>query len=238
MSGRTAVRPDARGHCVLNIFIRVNSGACAPTRAGTVSASLHGNISVRIPGTDRLLLTSASSLAAVTAASLAVLTLDGQLVGGELQAASHEIVGMHTIVYRTRPDVQAVLHTHPPYATSFAVASRPIPCIYEAMARFGMTEPVPVAKYGPRGSDESLNHIAAVLRDHVWVILLEHHGILAFGRTLAEAVRHAIIVEEGAQLALQAEALGGARTIPEHLLAATQQRAVDFARLGTQRAEP
>lgn len=205
-------------------------------RAAVVSASLHGNISIRIPGADQILLTSASSLTAVTTENLATLTLDGALIGGHLDPSSHEIVRMHTVVYRARSDIGAVLHTHPPHSTSFAVASREIPCIYEGMARFGMTDPIPVAKYGPRGSEESVNNIAKVVGANTWLILLEHHGILAFGRTMAEAVRHAIIVEEAAQLAIQAEALGGARPIPANLLAATQQRAVDFAKLGVQRA--
>lgn len=206
-------------------------------RAQVVSASLHGNISVRLPGTDRILLTSASSLAAMTTERLAMLTLDGKLVGGELDPSSHEIVGMHTTVYQARPDIGAVLHTHPPMATSFAVASREIPCIYEAMVRFGLTDPIPVAKYGPRGSDESLQNIAKVIGPKTWAILLEHHGILAFGRTMADAVRIAIIMEESAELALRAAPIGGAKEIPAHLLQATQQRAVDFQQLGTQRVE-
>src|SRR3712207_200331 len=73
-------------------------------RAGVVSASLHGNISVRLPGTDRMLLTSASSLAAVTPDRLALIGLDGELVAGELEPTSREIVGMHTTVYRARGD--------------------------------------------------------------------------------------------------------------------------------------
>src|SRR5215208_6757521 len=67
-----------------------------------------------------------------------------------------EIIQMHAVVYRTRPEFQSVIHTHSPFATGFAVAGKVIPPAYEALVRNGMIEGVPLAGYGPRGSDQSV----------------------------------------------------------------------------------
>ena len=85
--------------------------------AGVLSASKHGNWSVRIPGTDRILLTG-SSLVNMKPEDLAVLSLDGEMVQGSLQPTTAEIIRMHTCVYRERPEVGSVVHTHSPYATA------------------------------------------------------------------------------------------------------------------------
>jgi len=67
-------------------------------------------------------------------------------------------------------------------------------------------------------------------------VLLENHGVLAFGANPAAAARANLIVEEAAQMAIYAEVLGGAKTIPPDLLKATVGRRDEFARAGTQRA--
>src|SRR4051794_38735099 len=130
----------------------VVQGASALVKAGVLSASQHGNWSIRVPGTDRFLL-SGSALAGIRPEDLAILTLDGEVVEGGLSASSAEIIRMHACVYQQRPQTGSVVHTHSPYSTAFAVASRPLECFSEALARLGSTDPVPVAKYGARGSD-------------------------------------------------------------------------------------
>jgi L-fuculose-phosphate aldolase len=66
-------------------------------------------------------------------------------------------------------------------------------------------------------------------------VLLENHGVLAFGADPAAAARANLIVEEAAQMAIFAEVLGGAKLIPQEMLQATVGRRDDFARAGTQR---
>ena len=90
--------------------------------------------------------------------------LDGSLREGDLPPIQGAVVAMHTAMYADRPDVGCVLHTHSPYATAYAVAQRPIGCWLEALAMFGLPTGVPVAGYGPRGSEESLiENISEVL---------------------------------------------------------------------------
>jgi L-fuculose-phosphate aldolase len=141
---------------------------------------------------------------------------------------------MHAVVYQHRPDAGAVVHTHSPAATSFAVASQPVPVIYEAQLRFNMTAGIPVAGYGPRGSQLAVDNIAAVLKAHegARALLLENHGVLAYAGDAAGATRAAIIVEETASLMLNARVLGGAKPIPPELYAMTQDRAREFERQG------
>jgi L-ribulose-5-phosphate 4-epimerase len=207
-------------------------------RTGAISMSHHGNFSVRVPNTDTILLTATSSFDNLKLENLALLDLDGKLLEGEIQPSNAEIVHMHAIVYKQRPETGAVVHTHSTYATSFALASRALGCSYEALVRQDMTDGIPLAKYGPRGSAESIAHIAAALNatKNTKAVLLENHGVLAFGADPAAAARANLIVEEAAQMAILAEVLGGAKPIPPELLKATVGRRDEFAREGTRRA--
>jgi ribulose-5-phosphate 4-epimerase/fuculose-1-phosphate aldolase len=101
-----------------------------------------------------------------------------------------------------------------------------------------MTDGIPLAKYGPRGSAESVANIADALSSikNTKAVLLENHGVLAFGSDPAAAARANLIVEEAAQMALFAEVLGGAKLIAPELLQATVGRRDEFARAGKQRA--
>jgi L-ribulose-5-phosphate 4-epimerase len=207
-------------------------------RIGAISMSHHGNFSVRVPGTDTILLTATSSFDNLKPENLALLDLDGRLIEGEINPTNAEIVHMHAIVYKERPETGAVVHTHSTYATSFALASRSLGCSYEALVRQDMTDGVPLAKYGPRGSSESVANIADALRTtaKTKAVLLENHGVLAFGADPAAAARANLIVEEAAQMAIFAEVLGGAKNIPPELLRATVGRRDEFAKTGVQRA--
>ena len=207
-------------------------------RVGAISMSHHGNFSVRVPNTDTILLTATSSFDNLKPENLALLDLDGKLLEGEINPTNAEIVHMHAIVYKERPETGAVVHTHSTYATSFALASRSLGCSYEALVRTDMTDGVPLAHYGPRGSTESVTNIAVALNrtNNTKAVLLENHGVLAFGPDPAAAARANLIVEEAAQMAIFAEVLGGAKNIAPEMLKATVRRRDDFARVGTQRA--
>lgn len=207
-------------------------------RVGAISMSHHGNFSVRVPGTDTILLTATSSFDNLKPENLALLDLEGRLLEGQINPTNAEIVHMHAVVYKQRPQTGAVVHTHSTFATSFALASRALGCSYEALVRADMTDGVPLAHYGPRGSTASVNNIAEALSGtkNTKAVLLENHGVLAFGADPAAAARANLIVEEAAQMAIYAEVLGGAKNIAPELLKATVGRRDAFARAGTQRA--
>lgn len=210
----------------------------AIVRSGILSLSGHGNASLRVPGRDEMLLTSGGRLAGLTMADIAHLRLDGELLAGTLVPTAHEIVQMHALIYREREEIGCVIHTHAPYATAFAVAGRPILCWSEAAARFGLDEGAPVAAYGPRGSQESLDNIRRVLTPRSKAVLLANHGVLTFDRTAQGAIAVSIALEETAQLGLYAASIGGPRELPPELRAYTQERAQQFAAMGTISAWP
>ena len=194
-------------------------------RAGVLSHSGHGNISARLPEEGQMLLTSVSHIAHLTIAELVVVTFDGEVLEGTLDATSREIIGMHSCVYRERPEVNAVIHTHSPRATSFALAHLPLPCVYEAFLRFGITEEIPVATWAPRGSQEAVAYITEQLKQHPTVpaVLLANHGLLAFSSDAIATAQLIIIMEEAAQLTLDARAIGGEKPFPANAL--EQERA-------------
>lgn len=189
-------------------------------QSGVMSHSGHGNMSVRLPETEHMLLTSTGHIAHLTAEQLAVVTFDGDVVEGALDPTTNEIVAMHAGVYRARTDAHAVIHTHSPHVTSFALAHQPLPCAYEALLRFGVTEDIPVADWAPRGSRESVTNIVAQLQHYPTVpaVLLGNHGLLAFSRDPLSTAQLIIIMEEAAELTLRARTLGGEKHFPADAL--------------------
>jgi L-ribulose-5-phosphate 4-epimerase len=204
--------------------------------SGAISANGHGNISVRVPDADEMLFTSAPSLIDLRPDGVVRVGLDGTLREGVLPPIQGAVVAMHTAMYQDRDDVGCVVHTHSPYATAFAVANRPIDCWIEALAMFGLAEGVPIAGYGPRGSDQAVANIRAAVRPGVPAVLLANHGVLVFHRTPDLAVLAGGIVEEAAQAAINASAVGGPVAIPIDMRAAALQRAMAFDAVGTTKA--
>jgi L-ribulose-5-phosphate 4-epimerase len=204
--------------------------------SGAISSNGHGNVSLRVPGAEEMYYTAAPSLRDHPAAAVVRVGLDGTLLEGDLPPIQRAVVAMHTALYEDHADVGCVLHTHSPYATAYAVAQRPIGCWVEALAMFGLPTGVPVAAYGPRGSDQAVANIRAAIRPGVPAVLLANHGVLVFHRTPDLAILVGGVVEEAAQVGINAGAVGGPVEIPEHLREAALQRAMTFEREGTARA--
>ncbi|MGE5225579.1 MAG: class II aldolase/adducin family protein [Planctomycetaceae bacterium] len=136
-------------------------------------------------------------------------------------------------MYVDDPEVGCVLHTHSPAATAYAVAQRRIGCWIEALAMFGLPGGVPVATYGPRGSDEAIANIRTAVAPGAPAVLLANHGVLVFHRSPQMAVMLGGVVEEAAQAGLNAERLGGPIELPESMNAAALQRSTSFEAQGT-----
>lgn len=190
--------------------------ACAEiARRGILSHSGHGNLSARLDG-DRMLLTPSGFSGGVDGDALAVVRFDGGVECGRLTASTREIVPMHVAVYVARPEAGAVVHTHSPALTAFALAHRPLPCRYEALLRRGHAEAAPVVPWAPRGSEASTAGIAEALArcPATLAVLLANHGVLAFGSSPSAAAAVLVALEEAAVAELGAAALGGARDFP------------------------
>jgi L-fuculose-phosphate aldolase len=204
--------------------------------SGAISANGHGNVSVRVPGAEEMYFTAGPSLRNHLVSAVVRVGLDGTLLEGELPPIQGAVVAMHTAMYADHGDVGCVVHTHSPYATAYAVARRPIGCWVEALAMFGLASGVPVAGYGPRGSDEAVANIRASVVPGVPAVLLANHGVLVFHRTPDLAILIGSVVEEAAQAGVNTSGLGGPVEIPADLRAAALQRAMAFDSRGTVRA--
>jgi L-ribulose-5-phosphate 4-epimerase len=204
--------------------------------SGAISANGHGNISIRVPGLEEMYFTAAPSLRNHPREAVVRVGLDGTLLEGDLPPIQGAVVAMHTAMYADNSEVGCVLHTHSPYATAFAVAQRPIGCWNEALAMFGLPTGVPVAGYGPRGSDEAVANIRAAVVPGVPAVLLANHGVLVFHKNPDLAILVGGVVEEAAQSGINASSIGGPVEIPEAMRAAALQRAMTFDQAGTRHA--
>lgn len=177
-------------------------------------AATDGNLSVRL-GSDRLLVTASGlSKGFLSVDDLVVIGLDGAPVSsyrGRDQRASSEI-RMHLEVYHQRPDVNAVVHAHPPLATAFSIAGVSLArCIIpEVIVTLGS---IPTTEYATPGTQEVPGSIRQAIREYD-AIILAHHGSLTVGRTLWEAYLRLEKVEHTAQITLASHQLGQARTLP------------------------
>jgi L-fuculose-phosphate aldolase len=172
--------------------------------AGLVLATW-GNISCRVPRSPYFLITpSGMPYAQLKPEDLVMVGQKGQVADG-MRKPSTEVL-MHLAIYTARADVQAVVHTHSPYAGSFAVAREPIPVILEEMAQL-IGGPVKVANYGLAGTEVLAKYTVEALEERN-AVLLANHGVVAVGTSITEALTVAFLVEKCAQVMLGAKALG------------------------------
>ncbi len=182
-------------------------------RSGLVSGS-SGNVSLRLRHTpdDLVLITArAANLDDLGPHGLSVIDMFGEAVEEDLPPSSES--ALHLGIYRGRPDVGSVIHSHPIYATVAAVADREIPpLIDEVVIKIG--GPVPVAEYGFPGSEELAEKSLTALGDGM-AVLLRHHGLITVGRTPMEALENSLLVERLARIFLYTSLLGAAHPLPE-----------------------
>lgn len=191
--------------------------------SGVMSRSGHANLSVRLDA-ERFALTTTGMVRDLRPDQLATVDLAGEVLEGALGPENAEIIAMHSVIYQARGEVGAVIHTHSPAATAFALANRDLPCRAEPLLRFGQAEPVPVVAWGPRGSDVSVRGIAAALEEHptTSAVLLANHGLLVFAADPLGAARLVVAIEEAAEAELAAALIGGAVDFPAGALEAVR----------------
>lgn len=136
---------------------------------------------------------------------------DGVRVEGALKPSSE--LKMHLVVYRRRPDVQAVVHAHPPVSTGFACAGIALDraLLSEVILTLGT---VPVAPYGTPSTEEVPAGICGLIADHDG-ILLANHGVLTVGPDLMTAFHRMEIIEHTAKISLVTRVLGQENLLPQ-----------------------
>jgi len=168
------------------------------------TASNDGNISVRL-GPDRLLMTPKSVCKGfMTPDMMCITDLEGRKLQGDRDPSSEML--MHLEVYRQRPDVQAVVHAHPPTATGFAVAGIPLDraVLAEVLTTLGS---IPIAEYATPSTRELPEAVRKYIKAHDGM-LLANHGALTVGSDLYGAYYKMETIEHFAKISLVARLLG------------------------------
>ena len=159
-----------------------------PTPSGTPKNDLvkwtGGNVSARDPETGYVVIKpSGVRYEVLKPADMVVVDLDGNVIEGDLKPSSD--TASHLYIYRQRPDVGGVVHTHSPYATAFAAVGKPIPVYLTAMAdEFG--GPIPCGGFALIGS-EAIGKVVVESIGDSCAVLLKNHGVFTVGANATAA---------------------------------------------------
>ena len=164
-----------------------------------------GNISGRDPEKSWVVIKpSGIFYEELTPDKMVIVDLDGKIIEGQYKPSSD--TAAHLYVYRNRPDLFGIVHTHSTFATAFAALGRPIPVYLTAICdEFG--GPIPCGGYAKIGGDEIGREIIKSIGDSP-AVLLKNHGVFTVGKTPLAAVKAAIMVEDVAKTVFYALQLG------------------------------
>jgi L-ribulose-5-phosphate 4-epimerase len=170
-----------------------------------------GNVSVRDPDSGYVAIKpSGVAFPALTPESMVVLDLNGNVIDGERSPSSD--TSSHLYIYRHRPDVNGVVHTHSDYATAFAAVGRPIPVYLTAQGdEFG--GPIPCGGFALIGGEE-IGKIVVETIGSSPAVLLKNHGVFTVGPSGEAAVKAAVMVEDVARTTWLALQIGVPEEIP------------------------
>jgi len=170
-----------------------------------------GNISVRDAETGLVLIkASGVRYEEMRPEHIIVVDLDGKVVEGSWKPSSD--TASHLYIYRHRPDVGGIVHTHSGYATAFAAVNKPIPVVLTAIAdEFG--GPIPCGGFAVIG-DESIGRVVVESIGRSPAVLLKNHGVFTIGKTPQAAVKAAVMTEDNARTVWLALQIGVPEEIP------------------------
>lgn len=175
---------------VTRVAREISGSGLAPGTSGNVSARADdGNVLITPSGLD---------YGQLEAEDIVIVTLDAEVLEGELDPSSE--VPMHTGIYRSKPEVGGIVHTHAPYSTVLACLGLEIPPVHYLLAALSEDGRVPLAPYATYGSDELADYASETLGDGHSACLLQNHGTIAVSATVSEAYELTQILEEMAKI--------------------------------------
>ena len=188
-----------------------------------------GNVGARLDDGRIAITPSTMDYDEMTADDVVIVAADGSPSEGRHRPSSE--LHLHVAVFAARPDVQAIVHTHSPFATTFGAARREIPAVHYVLALLVAPgrDRLRVAPYATFGTKELARNVAATLGDDN-AVLLANHGAIAVAGSLASALGRAERVEELAMLAWRAEQIGGATLLDADELDRVRDQMARFPR--------
>jgi L-fuculose-phosphate aldolase len=179
-------------------------------RKGWVAAN-DGNITIRLDAQRILATPTGVSKGMMHIDDLIVIDMQGKKLSGRKECTSE--VAMHMKIYEMRPDIHSVLHAHPPVATGFATAGRPLnlALLPEVIIGLGC---VPLAAYGLPGTPALTDPLVPYIPGYD-AIMMGNHGVVSYGEDVYKAFFRMETVEHFARISLVAELLGGPTVLPK-----------------------
>lgn len=179
---------------------------------GMVAAN-DGNISVKLNDNEFLCTPTGVSKGFMTPDYICKVDKDGNVIEATGNFKPSSEIKMHMVVYKERKDVVSVVHAHPMYATSFAIAGIPLiqPIMPEAVLSLGC---VPIAEYGTPSTNEVPDSVLKYLQNFD-AVLLANHGALTYGDSLLGAYHKMESLEFYAQLLFLSKQLGGPQELSD-----------------------
>lgn len=177
-------------------------------------AAADGNISVRLDDYTILSTPTCMSKGMLTGEDLVTVDTNGHKTAGFREVSSE--IAMHLMIYRVRPDVNAIVHAHPPTATGFAASGMALdqPLVSEILLTLGS---VPLAEYGTPGTQELVDRLEPLVPANS-AILMANHGVVTYGTDLMQAYMFMETVEHFAKISLTCHQLGQQRPLsPEQV---------------------
>ena len=184
-----------------------------------------GNVSGRLPSGHVVLTPSSLDYDVMKLDDLVVTDMDGNLIEGDRPPTTEKV--LHLACLRRHSDIGAVLHCHALFASMFAVARRPIPCVIEEVDIY-VGGDIPVAEYQLTGSEELANEVSKYFDDR-GAVLMANHGLLSVGKNPADGLKVARVVERTAEIVWGSMTLGGPAPLPQSTL---DRFAPSYKRLG------
>lgn len=135
---------------------------------------------------------------------ISVTDIQNKIIDGKYRPSV--ALDLWTGIFRARPEIHGIVHTHSPYATAFSVINEPIPIITETQADW-FDQPIPVAPYHHL-EDEAFFRLPIEILGSGYAVLLGQHGVITIGKTLEHALERAVTLEEAAQTLAIAKTLG------------------------------
>ena len=162
-----------------------------------------GNLSARVPGKNFFLVTASGvALRDVCPGNIVVVDAAGDFVEGPEGLMASKEISFHLAIYSVKPQVNVIVHVHPTFTTIYASARKEIPLI-TVSSRIKVKQGLIVPEHNP-GSKELCDEVIKAVREspnETTVILLEAHGLVAYGTTLSEAFNDAELLEDTAKIA-------------------------------------
>jgi L-fuculose-phosphate aldolase len=196
-----------------------------------------GNVGARLADGRIAITPSTMDYDEMTAADVVIVEADGSPSEGRRRPSSE--LALHLAVFAARPDVQAIVHSHSPFATTFAAARRPVPAVHYVLALLvgPGRDTLRVAPYATFGTTELARNAVQTLGDDQ-AVLLANHGAIAVAGSLRSALGRAERVEELAMLAWRAEQIGGATLLDAAELDRVRDQMARFPRQAGANLDP